>query len=124
MRSGGLRSPLARTLLVTAVLLGVAIILWILATVISWESECPPGGGYQPAGLDKGISLWPPGAECPPGRIIEGEGYGGNDIVAYEALPWLKWAILGLSISAMATLIAGLGASINSPRSRPETGRS
>jgi hypothetical protein len=120
MRGGRIRNPLERALMVAAVLVGLAVTLWLFAMIVSWWSECPAGGGFQPMGLDKGGSVWPPGASC----YAEGRGHGGNDLVAYEAIPSLKWIILGLGVTAMATLIAGLAASIAVLRSRPEVGRS
>jgi hypothetical protein len=39
--------------------------------------------------------------------------------IVYEAVPWLKWVMLGLALTAMAMLIAGVASSINALRSRP-----
>jgi hypothetical protein len=121
MRGGRIRNPLERTLMVAAVLVGLAVALWLFAIIVSWWSECPASGSW-PTGLDKGISPWPPGADCYAERPSKGQGLGG--IVVYEAIPSLKWVILGLGVTAMATLIAGLAASIAVLQARREAGGS
>jgi hypothetical protein len=120
MRGGRIRNPLELTLMVASVLLALAVALWLFAIIVSWWSDCPASGSW-PTGLDKGISLWPPGADCYPAPLTEGgRWYGSNDMVVYELAPLLKWVILGLGVTALGTLTVGLGASINSLRSRPE----
>jgi hypothetical protein len=73
------------------------------------------GGGIRNPLEAKEVSLRPPGTGC-----HDGPGHG-----AYEAIPWLKCVILGLGVTAMATLIGGLAASIRSLRgSQPGVSRS
>jgi hypothetical protein len=56
-----------------ALLSGLAVVLWLVALSASWGSDCPrPGRG--PEGLDKGVTLWPPGAQCYAGHPLEGYG--------------------------------------------------
>jgi hypothetical protein len=108
------RNPLEGALLSAAALLGFAAVLWVLAITVSWTNECPASGDF-PIGLDKGISLWPPGAACFAEPLREGES---NRLVIYEAAPLLQWIALGLALTAVITVLAGLAASIAALRSR------
>jgi hypothetical protein len=82
-----------------AVVFGVfALILWGVALWISWGGGCPdpsPANG----GLDKGISVWPPAAQCV-------DSHGGT--FWHEALPWATWFIGALVVAAAAILLVGL----------------
>jgi hypothetical protein len=108
------RNPLEWALLSAAALLGFAAVLWLLAITVSWASECPASGDF-PTGLDKGISLWPPGAGCFAEPLREGES---TRMVIHQAAPLLTWIVLGLALTAVITVIAGLAASMAALRSR------
>lgn len=89
----------------SAILIAAAIGLFGITLASSWFSDCPKPTGEmgQLTGLDKGISLWPPGAQC----------YGaGNDLYIHEALPWAKPLIVTLLGSSSVLLALGLVASI------------
>ena len=83
----------------SAVVLAVsALILWGVALWVSWGGSCPnssPTGG----GLDKGISVWPPAAQCT-------NAHGGA--FWHEALPWATWVVGALIVAAAAVLLTGL----------------
>jgi len=90
---------LGRSAILAACCVLVAALFWILALSASWASECPPdvsyGNGYEPTGLDKAPTLWPPGADCGRGT--------------HEALPWVAPVIVGLVlVGAVAMLIAAI----------------
>jgi hypothetical protein len=104
----------AAALIAAVALVVVAAALWLLVITHSWASECPESGAL-PTGLDKAISLWPPGADCYAEPLRQGES---NRLVIYEAAPFLKWIVLGLALTAVMTVIAGLAASISVLRSR------
>jgi hypothetical protein len=99
-----------RRLLATSVTYALALVvaalaLWFLAIAASWEGKCPPGprtGGEgrvpAPTGLDKGVYVWPPGAQC----------YTVRGIANYQAWPWAPWSILALFAGAGGTLLFGI----------------
>jgi hypothetical protein len=75
-----------------------ALILWGVALWFSWGGECPAPGSSS-GGLDKGISVWPPAAQC---LDRQGEPFW------HEALPWATWVIGVLIVAAAAILLTGL----------------
>jgi hypothetical protein len=82
----------------SAVVLAVsALILWGVALWISWGGDCP-GGSKLDEGLDRGITVWPPAAECS----------GGGATSWHQALPWAPWVIGFLVMGAAAILLTGL----------------
>jgi hypothetical protein len=82
----------------SAVVLAVfAFVLWGVALWASWGGSCP--NSEASAGLDKGISAWPPAAQC-------ANPHGGT--FWHEALPWATWVIGGLIMIAAAILRTGL----------------
>jgi hypothetical protein len=76
----------------------LAFALWAAALWTSWGGSCPQPSP-QSSGLDKGISVWPPAAQC-----IDKQG----DPFWHQALPWAPWVIGVLILSAGAVLLAGL----------------
>jgi len=83
----------------SAVVLAVsAFILWGLALWLSWGGSCP-NSGETSGGLDKGISVWPPAAQCT-------NPHGGT--FWHEALPWATWLIGALILAAAVVLLTGL----------------
>jgi hypothetical protein len=95
----------------SAVVLAVsAFVLWGIALWVSWGGSCPnsieTGGG-----LDKGVSVWPPAAQC-------ATTHGGT--FWHEALPWATWVIGGLIVTAAGVLLIGLIVAIRDLR-RPAT---
>jgi hypothetical protein len=83
----------------SAVVLAIfALILWGVALWISWGGSCP-NASQTTGGLDKGISVWPPAAQCT-------NAHGGT--FWHEALPWATWLIGGLILAAAAVLLTGL----------------
>ena len=84
-----------------AALLTVAgLLLWAMSIASSWNSTCPQlGGGYEPVGLDKGISLLPPGAACA----------GGSDgLYWFEAHPRMWSVARGLLVCAALVVLIGV----------------
>jgi hypothetical protein len=75
-----------------------ALILWGVALWFSWGGECPAPGSSG-GGLDKGISVWPPAAQC-----LDRHG----ETFWHEALPWATWVIGALIVAAAAILLTGL----------------
>jgi hypothetical protein len=91
----------------SAVVLGVsALVLWGIALWVSWGGSCPDSA-HTVGGLDKGISVWPPAAQCP-------NGHGGA--FWHQALPWATWLIGALVLAAAAVLLTGLIVSIRDLR--------
>ena len=83
----------------SAVVLAVcALILWGVALWVSWGGSCPSSGKIT-GGLDKGISVWPPAAQCT-------GSHGGT--FWHEALPWATWGVGALILAAAAVLLTGL----------------
>src|SRR4051812_2360149 len=81
----------------SAVVLAVfAFVLWGVSLWVSWGGSCP--NSEASAGLDKGISVWPPAAQC-------ANPHGGT--FWHEALPWATWVIGGLIVIAAALLPTG-----------------
>jgi hypothetical protein len=76
----------------------LAFVLWAAALWTSWGGSCPLPSP-QSGGLDKGVSVWPPAAQC-----IDKQG----DPFWHQALPWAPWVIGALILSAAAVLLAGL----------------
>jgi hypothetical protein len=83
-----------------------ALILWAVALWVSWGGECPTPSPRD-GGLDKGISVWPPAAQC-----LDRSG----DPFWHQALPWATWIIAVLIAAAAAILLAGLVAAIRDLR--------
>jgi hypothetical protein len=65
---------------------------------LSWGGSCPSSSEVT-GGLDKGISVWPPAAQC---NDAHGAAFW------HEALPWATWAIGALILAAAAVLLTGL----------------
>jgi hypothetical protein len=80
------------------VLTAGALVLWGVALWVSWGGSCP-SSSKTTSGLDKGISVWPPAAQC-------SDAHGGT--FWHEALPWATWAIGALILAAAAVLLTGL----------------
>ena len=106
MRSGRPRRLLGPTVGAAAVLAVAALILWAIALWVSWGGECPQASQLN-GGLDKGISVWPPAAEC-------NDAKGGA--FWHEALPWAPWLIGALVIAAGSVLLTGLVVAIRDLR--------
>jgi hypothetical protein len=106
VRSARPRRLLGPTVGAAVVLTGCALVLWGVALWVSWGGECPQANQLN-AGLDKGISVWPPAAECtdPQGATFW-----------HEALPWAPWLIGGLIVAAAAVLLMGLVVAIRDLR--------
>jgi len=82
-----------------AVVLAIsALVLWGVALWVSWGGSCP-NASQTTGGLDKGISVWPPAAQCT-------NAHGGT--FWHEALPWATWVIGALILAAAAVLLTGL----------------
>jgi hypothetical protein len=89
---------LGPTVGVAVVLAVSALSLWGVALWLSWGGDCP-GAGSQNAGLGRGVSAWPPAAQC-----LDSQG----DAFWHEALPWATWVIGVLIAAAAAVLLTGL----------------
>ena len=76
-------------------LAGAALILWAVALWASWGGDCPASARLD-EGLDRGIAVWPPAAECPGG--------GSGATLWHQALPWAPW-VIGVLIAAAATIL-------------------
>jgi hypothetical protein len=81
-----------------AVLAVCAFVLWGVALWVSWGGSCP-SSGQTTGGLNKGISVWPPAAQCT-------NAHGGT--FWHQALPWATWMIGALILVAAAVLLTGL----------------
>jgi hypothetical protein len=79
------------------VLAVLALMLWGAALWVSWGGGCPDPS--PSSGLDKGISVWPPAAQC-----VDSHGA----TFWHEALPWATWLIGALVVVAAAILLFGL----------------
>jgi hypothetical protein len=80
--------------------------LWGIALWLSWGGSCP-NSAHTTGGLEKGISVWPPAAQCP-------TSHGGT--FWHEALPWATWLIGALVLVGAAVLLTGLVVSIRDLR--------
>jgi hypothetical protein len=89
-----------------------ALILWGVALWVSWGGSCP-NASQTTGGLDKGISAWPPAAQCT-------NAHGGT--FWHEALPSATWLIGALILAAAAVLLTGLIVAIRDLR-RPAPAR-
>jgi hypothetical protein len=92
------RRLLGPTVGAAAVLALCALVLWGVALWVSWGGSCP-NSGKTTGGLDKGISVWPPAAQCT-------NASGGS--FWHQALPWATWVIGALILVAAAVLLTGL----------------
>jgi len=75
-----------------------AFVLWGVALWVSWGGSCP-NASQTTGGLDKGISVWPPAAQCT-------NAHGGT--FWHQALPWATWLVGALILAAAAVLLTGL----------------
>ena len=89
-----------------------ALVLWGVALWVSWGGSCP-NASQTMGGLDKGISAWPPAAQCT-------NAHGGT--FWHEALPRATWLIGALILAAAAVLLTGLIVAIRDLR-RPAPAR-
>jgi hypothetical protein len=97
---------LGPTVGVAVVLAVSALIVWAVALWVSWGGECP-GPSAQSGGLDKGIAVWPPAAQC-----VDQHG----NAFWHEALPWAPWVVGILIAAAAAILLTGLVVAIRDLR--------
>src|SRR3954451_8114926 len=95
---GDRRNRLLNGLTASGVFVFGAAVLWVLALISSWSSNCPHRR-LELTGLDKGISAWPPGAQC-----IDRA----HDLYYYEAEPWVKPVIFALLVCATVVLVASV----------------
>jgi hypothetical protein len=112
------RTPLGRAVGASVALLIAAAMLYGTSLLLAHGARCP-GRGYEPSGLEKPISIWPPGAECHPGA---GPG-GDRDLVVVEPAPWLKWATAWLALGAPLVLLTGFAADLRDRRGRSQPER-
>jgi hypothetical protein len=89
---------LGPTVGVAVVLAVSALSLWGVALWLSWGGDCP-GAGSQNAGLGRGVSAWPPAAQC-----LDSQG----NAFWHQALPWATWVVGLLIAAAAAVLLTGL----------------
>jgi hypothetical protein len=106
VKGGRPRRLLGPTVGAAVVLAVCALVLWGIALWVSWGGECPQASQLN-GGLDKGISVWPPAAECT-------DSQGGT--FWHEALPWAPWLIGSLVIAAASVLLTGLVVAIRDLR--------
>jgi hypothetical protein len=104
-------------------LLFAAGLLWLGTLAIAKVTGCP-GTGHDPAaygsvGLDRSISVWPPGAVC-----VRGHHPPRGDEYVRETTPPLKWAIVGLALGAPLTLLAGAVSEVSDQRAARRVRRS
>jgi hypothetical protein len=84
----------------------LSALLWVVAMVAAWTATCP-GGRYEPTGIDKGLSAWPPGAQCP--------GHDGAQFV-FQPHPWLKWLSVAVAVAAVFVFVTGMVTAIRDLR--------
>jgi hypothetical protein len=106
VRSGRPRRLLGPTVGMAVVLAFSALAVWGAALWFSWGGECP-GSSAQSGSLDKGISVWPPAAEC-----VDQQG----NSFWHEALPWATWVAAMLVAAAAVILLTGLVVAIRDLR--------
>ena len=85
------------------------LVIWAVAVVTTWAGGCPNADLQDPNGLDRGISTWPPGAQC-------GTTPNSHEVFTHQALPWASWAVTTLMVAAAAVLLVGLLAAIRELR--------
>jgi hypothetical protein len=83
----------------------LSALVWLTALATAWTATCP----HEPTGLEKGLSAWPPGAQCP---THDGA------LFVYQPHPWLKWLSIGIAFAALCVFVVGLVAAIVELRSR------
>jgi hypothetical protein len=98
-------------------LLFAAGLLWLGTLVIAKGTDCPRLD-HELGGLEKPVSTWPPGAVCRQAGPPVG------DTRVEEAVPALKWAMLGLALGAPLTLLAGAFSEISDQRTARRVRRS
>jgi hypothetical protein len=106
------RRFLATSVTPAVALVAAALAIWFLAIAASWDGKCPPHGtgefrNFEPTGLDKGVYVWPPGAQCYTDN---------NGIENHQEWPWAPWAILALFAGAGGVLLFGLVVVVNDLR--------
>lgn len=106
VRDGRPRRLLGPTVGAAVVVATGAFILWGVAIWLSWGGDCP-GSGAGGGGLEKGIAVWPPAAQC-----LDRQG----DPFWHQALPWAPWVIGVLITAAAAILLTGLVVAIRDLR--------
>lgn len=100
---------LRKAIVVSALCAMLGGLLWAAAIAASWLTDCPGLGDLaQPTGLDKGISLWPPGADCT-----------GSDAAPFEA--WKFAPAVIVAFFSLAILVVVLGAVAARRRAVSET---
>jgi hypothetical protein len=103
---GDRRNRLLNGLTAAGVFVFVAVALWLFAVISSWSGDCPHKR-LLIGGLDKGISAWPPAAQC-----FDSKG----DLYYWQAQPWVKPLIVGLLGCAFVIVVALLVAVIRERR--------
>jgi hypothetical protein len=116
MRGVPRRNWFGASIAAALLLLFAAALLWLGTLVLAKGTDCP-GRGLELGGLDKPISVWPPGAVCHP------KGAPAGDEHVEEAAPPLRWAILALALGAPLTLIAGAVSEVTDQRAARRAGR-
>jgi hypothetical protein len=84
-------------------------VVWAVAVVTTWAGGCPNAAPQDLTGLDRGISTWPPGAQCATTPTS-------HEVFTHQALPWAPWAVTTLIVAAAAVLLIGLLAAIRELR--------
>lgn len=106
VRTGRPRRLLGPTVGAAVAFTLAALIVWAVALWFSWGGECPTPTA-QSGGLDKGIAVWPPAAQC-----VDQHG----STFWHQALPWAPWVVGILIAAAAVILVTGLVAAIRDLR--------
>ena len=102
---GTARDRLAVGFSAAALLLFCAGTIWAASIVAAVTTNCPQIGRAVRGGLDKGLSIWPTGANCQaPGR--------GSGTYVYEPQPWMRPAVIALLMCAALALLLALAAAL------------
>lgn len=109
MTNGRPRRLLGPAIGASGLLAFTGFVIWAVAVVTTWVGGCPNADLQDPNGLDRGISTWPPGAQC-------GTTPNSHEVFTHQALPWASWAVVTLMVAAAAVLLIGLLASIRTLR--------
>jgi hypothetical protein len=108
--SGRLAQRTVAAVAASAVILLIAGASWLMAVAWAWEADCP-GPGATPTGLDRGVSLVPPGASC-----SHDVGSGAYATYMFHPHGWLWVVVLVLLVSSAAALLLAVGVEIRQMR--------
>jgi hypothetical protein len=97
MRRGVSRDRLAFAAAIAVVFVVSALLLWVVGLVWVDGTSCPGKIANQETGLDTNRSLWPPGAECGGGSVVQ----------AFDGLTAVLVVLVAAGVAVLAVGLVG-----------------